>query len=248
MSPPPPSYSAVPSPEVSLRAFGASVVGPRPVNQDAFVVDAPRGLVAVADGVGGAPAGDVASRCVMGALSRAFREPLELMDRAQLGFVLAKRALLKKGTGACAGMATTMVMVAVQAHRVLVAHVGDSRAYRLRGRKLERLTLDHSMEAEMRRHGVRGPLPMGYYANTLTRCFGSSLDMQYPVELRELRHRPGDRFVLCTDGLWGAMSDDELGRIARWGTPERACQALLTHARNCRTQDDATVIVADVST
>jgi PPM family protein phosphatase len=242
-------------------AAGLTDVGRRrDINEDAFVVDEGIGLYAVADGMGGHAAGEVASRLAVEALAKALRDEAERRGPPPAPGDAARRlraAVASANRDICAavvsndeqrGMGTTLVALLRLQNRVLVGHVGDSRAYMLRGGVLVRLTSDHSWVNEQVKLGVmsddaaqRHPM-----RNIVTRALGSRSDV--PVDVAEHTIRPGDVVLLCSDGLNTMLDDDEIrDTLQRAGRDPAAACRLLVEAANARGgEDNVTVIVIRV--
>jgi protein phosphatase len=231
---------------LKLVAAGVTDVGRiRDGNEDDFLVDARTSLVAVADGMGGHRAGEVASATALEALRAAVASGQPLRD-AMAG---ANDAVLEK-SGAdqdLQGMGTTLTAGTLAAGRnLLVGHVGDSRAYLVRDGKLTQITNDHSLVEEMVREGELTPEQAEVHPqrSIITRALGIDPAVEvdvYPVELR-----PGDRILLCSDGLTTMVRPDEIARIlARESDPERAAQALVDAANAAGGEDNVTALVVD---
>jgi protein phosphatase len=238
-------------------AAGMSDVGRcRKANQDQFLVDMPLGLYAIADGMGGHAAGEVASELAISALAESLRDAgngKPVGTAAQAADQL--RAALNEGNQRICdsmlsraewrGMGTTMVVLLTVGETAVVGHVGDSRAYLLRDGQLRQLTSDHSWVNEQVKLGLltheqaqRHPM-----RNIVTRALGNQA--QVDVELSEETIRPGDVFVLCSDGLNGMLTDDEICEtlVANGGTPRAACRALVERANANGGEDNITVVV-----
>lgn len=188
-------------------------------NEDALGFDAARGWAVLADGVGGHPGGDVAARVVVDAvLARLATDAANADDPALVEQALrravhdAHLGLLREGRRLplLAGMGSTVVAAVFLAHEVVCAHVGDSRLYRFAGGRLQRLTRDHSLLQERLDAGldVAGAGPL---AGVLTRGLGAGLAVV--PELGRHPALPGDRFLLCSDGLTDMVADAELGQV-----------------------------------
>lgn len=240
-----------------LRAFGMSDVGRRrESNEDHFLVDAERGLFAVADGMGGHAAGEVASRLAIDALRGFFdAEPGEGADpgdesavrRLREAVVAANRNICDAISGheERRGMGTTVVALLADRDRAVIGHVGDSRVYLLRDGRLRRLTSDHSWVNEQVRMGFltddaaqRHPM-----RNIVTRALGSRQDVS--VDLAEEPVRPGDVFLLCSDGLNTMLPDDAIEALLRHAAeePPVACRSLIEEANRRGGEDNVTVVV-----
>ena len=199
-----------------VEHVGRSDVGrQRSVNEDSLVLDPP--FFAVADGMGGAKAGEVASAMAAGAFEGESDsgEPAE----AQLSRILraANRRIydLAVTDDSHRGMGTTVTAAKVSGDDVSLGHVGDSRAYRMRDGQLEQLTRDHSLVAELERSGQITPEAAEHHPqrSIITRALGPEPDVQ--VDTYTLAGRPDDLFLICSDGLTSMISDDELGSILR---------------------------------
>lgn len=233
---------------IRLRAAGVSDVGAfRDVNQDAAFT-APWGA-AVADGVGGGPSGDLASaalvhRLVAGRVSVADAEALAVRIR-EANWDL--RAHVQRDE-ALRGMATTFTGLFVsQTGRLLLAHTGDSRAYMLRGGVLTRETRDDSFVQTLVDHGLIAAEAAASHPrrNIITASLAGSEDDAAHVVDRE--PRPGDRWLLCSDGVTDYLSDDELMRaLAAAPSPEAASASLVAAALEAGTRDNVTAVVCDV--
>jgi protein phosphatase len=196
----------------------------RPRNEDAVAVHADRGLVVVADGVGGARAGDVASRLAADTIVERFRcQDLPRTDRVKARCLVeaavgeANRAvwqLAREGEAGLA-MATTVVVGFAGANWLAYANVGDSRLYRLRDEALEQLSHDHSFIQEVVDQGFFRSLAdarrYGIGDNVLTRALGSGAEVGVHSDVVDLR--AGDIFLFCTDGLTGMVPVDWLRQI-----------------------------------
>jgi len=193
----------------------------RPNNEDSFLDEAEHGIFAVADGMGGHAAGEVASRMAVDALkaeidsiASAARNPAEPLARA---IAAANEAIRRRGHAETdkRGMGTTLsVLLIVPADaRGVIAHVGDSRVYRLRAGRLEQLTTDHTWVQERVEAGVLTPEQARDhpYSSILTRVLGAD-DAVVP-DVLAVDTAPGDLFLLCSDGLSGMVPDSELEQI-----------------------------------
>ena len=212
-------------------------------NEDAFVCEPP--LFAVADGMGGAQAGELASNLAAAALhnegSRGGGEGRvdELIQEAN------RRVYERQARDSSAsGMGTTMTVALVEDGHVAIGHVGDSRAYLIRERRLEQLTEDHSLVAELVRSGKLSPEEAEGHPqrSVITRVLGT--DPNVDVDTFSVATRPGDLFLLCSDGLT-AMVDDEtiLREIERNRADLKAAAKALVRAANKGGGDDNITVV-----
>ena len=196
----------------------------RQTNEDAVTVHADLGLVVVADGVGGASAGEVASRLAADTIRERFKRqtlPRTDADKARLlaeaAVEEANRAVwqLAQSQADCVGMGTTLVLGFVGAEWLAYANVGDSRLYRLRGECLEQLSHDHSCIQEVGDQGFFRTLEdarqYGIGDNILTRALGSSPEVRVASGITDLSS--GDIYLFCTDGLTGMVPEDWLRQI-----------------------------------
>jgi PPM family protein phosphatase len=230
-----------------LRVGAATDTGRvRTLNEDAYLVRADRGLFVVCDGMGGAPAGEVASQLAIDAIEHQF-------DRAVNGETVAaasERTFLPqtgrlaeavRRSNQCiydrsgrdprqAGMGTTVVGVWVGEHVASVAHVGDSRAYLWHNDRLEPLTRDHSF--------------LG--SNVLVRVLGREPEVD--VELAEVPLHVGDYLLLCSDGLTRMVTEAEMSRaIVEQREPQRICDYLVDAANGKGGADNITVVVVEMA-
>jgi PPM family protein phosphatase len=199
-------------------------------NEDSLLVLADVGVYAVADGLGGHPAGDVASQTAVARLRELLADGLpegedpEKVTSSTLAAVHAAVIAAAQQDPERSGMATTAVLATVRGDTLYVGHVGDSRAYLLRDGVLQALTKDHGMG--------------GY----LTQALG--LDRQVSPDVTEVGLRSADRVLLCTDGLTNMLADPELEAIMRDGDDAQAvCDALVDAALDAGGVDNVTVIV-----
>ena len=228
-----------------IEQAGRTDVGrQRSANEDSLVVDPP--LFAVADGMGGAKAGEVASAVAVEAVEGATEsgEPAE----AQLASIVrqANRRIydLAVADESRRGMGTTLTLAKVHGDEVSLAHVGDSRAYRLRDGELEQLTRDHSLVAELERSGQITPEAAEHHPqrSIITRALGPEPDVE--VDTYTLAGRDGDLFLICSDGLTSMISDDEVGSILRSaGSLDEAADELVRAANQSGGKDNITVIL-----
>jgi PPM family protein phosphatase len=216
----------------------------RSVNEDALVEAPP--FFAVADGMGGAKAGEVAS--AMAAESFSGESDSGEPPEAQLSRILrdANRRIydLAVTDDSHRGMGTTVTAAKVTGDEVSLGHVGDSRAYRLRDGELEQLTRDHSLVAELERSGQITPEAAEHHPqrSIITRALGPEPDVQ--VDTYTVAGRPGDVFLLCSDGLTSMISDDELASILRSaGSLDEAADSLVRAANQSGGKDNITVVL-----
>ena len=237
----------------SLRCAGATDVGcRRERNEDDLVVEPAAGLLAVADGMGGHAAGEVASHLAVTTLREllvdATAPDIDARERLRAALETANRRILHEivSDPTRSGMGTTVVAALVTRGELALAHVGDSRAYLLKDGRLERLTSDHSWVQEQVDLGVLTPeQARGHpYRNVVTRALGSRPDLD--VALRGLAMQPGDVLLLCSDGLSSMVEDARIATILSESRDDVsvACSRLIEAARAAGGEDNITVVVA----
>lgn len=219
----------------------------RRVNEDSALVMPESGVYAVADGMGGHKAGDVASKLAVDSIRNRLQDrpphAAVLQNAVQeTNIVLLQRA---KEDPACRGMGTTLTLLWAMAECALVVHIGDSRCYRYRAGELSQCTRDHSVVGELMRQGVLTPgeARAHPYRSVITRALGTAGHAE--ADLLELDIKPGDRFLLCTDGLSGLVSLEELAGLLRPDSLDEAADALLAAALEAGGTDNITLILLE---
>ena len=215
-------------------------------NEDSLVVAPP--LFVVADGMGGHAAGEVASEIAVNVIAE--RAP-EYPDANELGRAVqaANHAILKaahEGRGR-EGMGTTCTAAMLEGERLVIAQVGDSRAYLLHKGKIQQLTRDHSLMADLIEAGQITPEEARVHPqrSVITRALGS--DPRTVADLYEINVDAGDRLLLCSDGLSGMVLDQDIEAILnRVSDPQRCASQLVNEAIAAGGHDNVTVIVVDV--
>jgi protein phosphatase len=248
---------------MQVRAEGLTHVGrQRQHNEDAFLVEKDAGLFLVADGMGGHAAGEIASRIAVDSITEFILHTKEddgtwphaydehfsrttnrLMAAVRMANTRVLEAMRKDAR--LRGMGTTVVACLADDQTVSVAHVGDSRAYLIRDGALSRITNDHSWvfeqvqagmlsEAEAEKHPLR---------NVITRALGGAL--QVTPDASEIATKPGDVFLLCSDGLTGMVPESEILRVvtSNNGDMLRACQQLIDAANERGGLDNVTAVL-----
>jgi protein phosphatase len=238
---------------VKLRQIaGATDAGRvRRRNEDAFVCAPP--LFVVADGMGGAQAGEIASRLAASALRDELAHPpqAELEPEARLRSVIqeANRRIYARAASdpRASGMGTTVTAALLVDGRVSIGHVGDSRAYRLRDGALEQLTDDHSLVADLVRSGRLTPEEAELHPqrSVITRALGT--DAAVTVDSLTVDAQPGDVFLLCSDGLTTMVDEESVTRtILGAETLEAAARALVEAANRGGGEDNVTVVLFSI--
>jgi len=257
------SVTPRPWPVWRIDAVGLSDRGlKREHNEDSLSVVQDLGLWIVADGMGGHNAGEVASRqaieCIVdfiarsrdsgeAAISEGFDPELGLEEN------LLRAAVRAANRDVChlalehqeyAGMGTTLVAMLFDGVRVAVAHVGDSRCYRMRGGELEQLTLDHSWVSEQLQKKIITPeeARAHRWKNVITRALGNRLDVEIDVQGHLVE--PGDTFLLCSDGLCGMIENDQIAEVLMEKPELEGCvEALIDAANEAGGVDNISVVV-----
>ena len=218
----------------------------RKQNEDAAWVDEARAVFAVADGMGGHLAGEVASRMAIEAVQRMAREN-ERPGIAALreAVACAHETILTHAQDhiECAGMGTTLSVLWLGENYAYIAHVGDSRIYRLREGSLTQITQDHSLVEELVRAGLitREQARTHPRRNIITRALGTHGENEPDLLVTDVQD--GDVFLLCTDGLTGMVPDDEIERTLRDCGIEAAADRLLALALDAGGRDNVTLIL-----
>lgn len=246
---------------LDIRSAARSITGRRRRNEDAYFIDPSAKVFAVLDGMGGQAGGDVASSTAAAAMAEFFatvaRDPDAtwpyaidlsrpmLENQIDAAIRLANRRVRARRSDELGSMGTTVASLALRGPLAVLAHVGDSRVYRLRDGRLEQLTRDHSLYEHLREAGVElPPLDEFPHANVITRALGP-LDDERP-ELGRVELRPGDRFLLCTDGLSGVLDEDRIAALLAAGSVEQAADALIAAAYAADSHDNITAVVVAV--
>ena len=216
-------------------------------NEDAYVVQSP--LFAVADGMGGPQAGEVASRLAAAALEEAGSGGSGEERVAELIQEANRRVHAAASEDAAhAGMGTTMTVALVEDGTVAIGHVGDSRAYRQHEGVLEQLTEDHSLVAELVRSGKLSPEEARSHPqrSVITRALGTDPDVDVDTYIVEAQ--PGDIFLVCTDGLFSMVGDDVIQEtVARYrGDLDATVKTLVKEALRGGGEDNITVVAFEI--
>jgi protein phosphatase len=257
-------------PEMSLkgklRLVGQTDTGKvREHNEDTIAFDSDVGLLVLADGMGGYNAGEVASGIAVKTIVHLVREALEREDLARPDSAtgLSRPAIILRDAIArankiifqtartqpqCEGMGTTIVAALFFDNRVAVAHVGDSRLYRLRGSGFDQVTLDHSLLQELVDRGFYSPEEAQRAANKnyVTRALG--VEAAVEVEVQEHPAQRGDVYVLCSDGLSDMVEDDDIHlTINTFGANlETVAKQLIQLGNDNGGKDNISVVLAQV--
>jgi len=233
---------------VKLVAAWATDVGRvRPGNEDAILIDDRLGVFAVADGMGGHVAGEVASSTAV----EAVRAAIANGDTIDEAIRAANRAVRERAAldPELAGMGTTLTaVVPLDGAHVLIGHVGDSRAYLLHDAQLRRLTDDHSLVEELLREGriTEEQAEVHPQRSIITRAIG--VEPAIDVDLYTITVRNGDRILICSDGLTDMLRESDIERLAdRSVDAATAADQLVVAANDAGGGDNITVVVLDVT-
>ena len=248
---------------MEVKAYGLTHVGrQRQHNEDSFLVADEAKLFLVADGMGGHAAGEIASRIAVDSISEFIVHTKEddgtwphaydehytrTTNRLMAALRMANTRVLEamRKDARLRGMGTTVVAAMADGGKMSVAHVGDSRAYMIRHGKISRITSDHSWvfeqvqagmltEAEAEKHPLR---------NVITRALGGALSVN--PDASEIDSKPGDIYLLCSDGLTGMVPEEEILKLVTANTDdlEKACKELIDMANERGGLDNVTAIL-----
>lgn len=253
--------SALRAPALSIRAACQSDTGRlRRLNEDRVVYVVPhssdpladRGaLIVLADGMGGAAAGEVASKIAVETIPAVYYDHhVPAAEALALALRCANRAIFEHGRKApdLRGMGTTATVVAIRENHAHIAHVGDSRCYLFRDGQLCQLTDDHSLVMDLVRRGVISAEDARHHPrrNIILKALGTNARIEVDV-LDPLALACGDVLLLCSDGLTDLVPDASIAAILDGAPPRTACEALVTAANASGGSDNITVAVFNVS-
>jgi protein phosphatase len=230
----------------------------RSFNEDSLAASAELGLMVLADGMGGYKAGDVASQLAIGVLVQEIKQfrngqagtTAALAQSVSAAIKKANTAIFKTATADAnyQGMGTTLVMMALAGNRAVIAHVGDSRLYRLRKDRLELITRDHSVLQEQvtQRMISAEEAKLSHNRNLVTRALGVEATVE--LELQEEPVLPGDIYLLCSDGLNDMVDDADIELVLRSlkANLPLAAQQLVMIANDHGGHDNVSVILAKI--
>jgi len=219
----------------------------RTLNEDAMVDRPTIGLWAVADGMGGHQAGEVASGLVVDALNQVetFSSGFAFLDEVRASVLRANRTLIARAAQMSPGsiMGSTVVVLLAYGGHYACLWAGDSRAYLLRGAEFRRISRDHSVVQELLDAGNLTAEEAKSYkrSNVITRAVGVQDDL--PLDIIEGAIEPDDVFLLCSDGLTGMVSDEEIAAMLRSRPPQRVADDLIQLTLERGAKDNVTVII-----
>lgn len=251
---------------MKIKSFGLSDVGKkREKNEDSFLISDELSLFVVADGMGGHLGGDIASRIAVNSIHETLKEldidPDMTADQAGLplkpgdvqGYLryaikIASNRVFEKAVEdvSLRGMGTTTVCILFRNNKAYIANVGDSRAYRVRGGKIDQITKDHSLVGEQIRAGMLSEEDARVHKlkNIITKSVGFQEEVDADVDIRVVR--AGDKFVLCTDGLSNMVKSEDIRDIVSINNSDAACKMLVDMANERGGDDNITVVIATV--
>ena len=215
----------------------------RKTNQDAIILGC--GIAGVADGMGGHNGGEIASGCTRDSLLREINGLLP--DSETLEKIVKKINLeiweQQEKDAALTGMGTTLTVLWPSENEILIAHVGDSRAYLMRDGMIRQITVDHSLVGDMVRRGVLTEEQAACHPmrNYITRAIGTEDTIE--VDLYKEPRKAGDRWLICSDGLYGQMSRIILQELVSLEHPEEAADRLMQTALDNGGKDNITLIL-----
>lgn len=222
-------------------SFGsATVIGPiRGNNEDSFV--SAENLLAVADGVGGRPAGEVASATALAVVRAIYERTNDLISAVEAADDVVRAASVSNSL--LNTMVTTVTAACLQGDELLLAHVGDSRAYLFQNGEFRLITEDQTTHSKLMKEGKTEDAAKLHNPEALWQAVGGRKVAQ--VEALRFPITSGDRLLLCTDGLSGYVALDDIRIGLEKGDPQQAADELVARALAAPTTDNVTVIVSD---
>ncbi|MEY4366700.1 MAG: hypothetical protein RLZ28_115 [Actinomycetota bacterium] len=245
--------ATVPIPLQIVAAGDSNIGRTRSSNQDSGYSG--YNLFFVADGMGGHAGGDIASALVahqVAKLDAVYENPEDAGEAMRNAMLLANRKLSETVSehGELAGMGTTFSGLMINRNKVAIAHIGDSRVYLVRGGEVKQITKDHTFVQRLVDTGRITPEEALTHPrrSVLMRVLGDVEDAP-EIDLITMNTKPGDRWMLCSDGLCGVVPEEVLDRIlAENGSPSDACELLVYEALEHGGPDNVTVVVIDIKT
>jgi serine/threonine protein phosphatase PrpC len=236
---------------LTMVSHGVTDVGNKRLhNEDACYTSDEKCIWFVADGMGGHNAGDFASQSIVRDIDAFFAPDETLEESVELLEKIIKQTnedLIKKAADIADGtiIGSTIALLTTVDNQGVLLWAGDSRVYRIRSGHIEQLTYDHSLTNDMIEHGIIKPEEADTHpdANKITRAVGN--DEKLELDYRKLSIKPGDRYILCSDGLTKDLSDEDILSIAGSGSTEPSNQALLKRALEIGGKDNVTTITVD---
>lgn len=219
----------------------------RKVNEDAFMSSAEQNIWAVADGMGGHSRGDYASQAVVESLLYFSARPSIAQSLIELDSCLKKAHEVCRNTFPSERVGSTVAAIHVHKDYCFFIWAGDSRVYRLRDGVMDQMTTDHTVAQQKCARGELSPIMAAIHpsANVLTRAVG--VNQRLTIDIRYEQAQPGDRYLLCTDGLYNDLERKEIHKFLEQGTPQEAVSELITTSVNRGGRDNTTAIVLEAA-
>lgn len=242
-----------------MNLYGKSDIGiVRDTNQDTFAFGEPLKnscFALVCDGMGGENGGNIASQLardtVINSVTRGLREGMDSnsVRNLMLTALTAANSVIysrSQQDSSLSGMGTTAVLAVLCGSSLHIAHVGDSRAYRVSGGRLEQLTRDHSVVQLLVEQGKITPEQAQVHPqkNQITRALGVEEEVQ--VDYNEFELQPKDKLLLCTDGLTNSCDEEQICKIVKDNSAKQACNKLVSQANKSGGHDNITAIVIEI--
>lgn len=221
----------------------------RASNQDSVLNESTSRLYGVADGMGGHNGGDIASQMAVLMLPRIL-ESMEANEENLLsGFEQVNRLIYEEQLKdqVLSGMGTTLTVLWEKEEEIILGHIGDSRAYRMRNGRIEQLSMDHSVVGEMVREGVltEEQAMQHPYRNVITQAVGTSETLNPDIKI--IDKLKGDKYILCSDGLYEYVNKEEIRDLLLRNAPEDAAEKMIEKALHAGGKDNVTVLIAEVA-
>lgn len=222
----------------------------RPSNQDSLLIqDGKYGLYGVADGMGGHNGGDVASQLAVLMLGRVLEgaKPQKALLKGgieEINLLIYKE---QQKNELLSGMGTTLTVLWEGEKELLLGHVGDSRAYLIRDGQISQVSEDHSVVAEMVRSGAITEEEAKHhpYRNVITQAVGTGETVQ--MQLCELKKKRGDKYLICSDGLYEYIDKEEMLKLLQYSPVDHAADTMLEKALEMGGKDNITLLIAEVT-
>ena len=219
----------------------------RKINEDSVLDLGTEGIWVVADGMGGHAAGDVASQAIVEKLShiKASADANELINATENGLLEVNNDLIEQALARDdrQTMGSTVSVLVAFHKKIFSLWAGDSRTYRVRNGELKRITSDHSKVQDLVDEGLINEEEAERHpeANIITRAIGASRNLYIDLDMHDVK--AGDRYMVCSDGLYKEVMDEEMADLISLGTPDEACNALVELTLERGSRDNVTVIV-----
>lgn len=233
-----------------MKAISKTHIGNvRSSNQDSVLLQQANALYGVADGMGGHNGGDIASQMAVLMLGRILESSKPSEDNLRDGFDQINGLIYQEQMKdpLLSGMGTTFTVLWEADESIILGHIGDSRAYRMRKGKIEQVSQDHSMVADMVREGVltEEQALVHPYRNIITQAVGTaeSLDPQIVT----LEKEKGDKYIICSDGLYEYVSKEDMRKLLMRHSAEDAANMMIEKALKGGGKDNVTVLIAEVT-